>query len=111
MSVPSILRSALGAALLVNSVPHGVSALQGKPFPSPFSVPPGEGMSPPAVNVGWSAANAVAGALLVRRGIHSPSEAIAAALGAAGMALVLSYHFGDVMQGGRGLRGLRERRV
>ncbi|MEU1970988.1 hypothetical protein ABZ477_04995 [Microbacterium sp. NPDC019599] len=110
MSLGSILRSALGAALLVNAVPHGVSGVQGKPFPSPFADPPGVGMSPPVVNVAWSAANAVAGALLVRRGIRSRGEWIGAGAAAVAMAFVLAFHFGDVLRGGRGLRGLQRRR-
>src|SRR3954453_22221633 len=100
----TVVRSALGADLLVNAVPHGVSGLQGREFPSPFGDPPGVGMSPPPVNVGWSAANAIAGALLLRRGVRSPSQAVAAGLGAVGMGLVLAYHFGDVLAGGTGLR-------
>ncbi|WP_243075810.1 nitroreductase family deazaflavin-dependent oxidoreductase [Microbacterium sp. SS28] len=109
MSVKRVVRSAFGAALLVNAVPHGVSGVQGRPFPSPFADPPGVGMSPPLVNVGWSAANAIAGALLLRRGIRSRSEAVAAAAGAVAMAAVLSYHFGDVLAGGTGLRGVSAR--
>ncbi|WP_239453435.1 MULTISPECIES: nitroreductase family deazaflavin-dependent oxidoreductase [Microbacterium] len=100
------MRTALGAALLVNAVPHGVSGLQGRPFPSPFADPPGVGMSSPRVNLGWSAANAIAGAVLLRRGIRSRGEGVAAAAGAATMAAVLAYHFGDVMAGGSGLRGI-----
>lgn len=95
----------MGAALLVNAVPHGVSGVLGRPFPSPFAQPAGVGMSPPLVNVGWSAANAIAGVLLLRRGIRSPAEAVGAAIGAVAMAAVVSYHFGDVLAGGRGLRG------
>ncbi|MDY0910178.1 nitroreductase family deazaflavin-dependent oxidoreductase [Microbacterium sp. CFBP9034] len=104
MSAGSILRSAFGAALVVNAVPHGVSGVQGRPFPSPFGDPAGVGMSPPLVNVGWSAANAIAGSLLLRRGIRSPGEAAAATVGAVAMAAVIAYHFGDVMKGGMGLR-------
>lgn len=100
----------MGAALLVNAVPHGVSGVQGRPFPSPFAHPPGVGMSPPLVNVGWSAANAIAGAWLLRRGIRLPAEAVGAAIGALAMAAVVSYHFGDVLAGGRGLRGPGGRR-
>ena len=107
MSILTAVRSALGAALLVNAVPHGVSGVQGRPFPSPFGDPPGVGMSSPQVNVGWSAANAIAGVLLLRRGVRSPAEAVGAAVGAVAMATVVSYHFGDVLAGGRGLRGLR----
>jgi deazaflavin-dependent oxidoreductase (nitroreductase family) len=110
MSARSILRPALGAALLVNAVPHGVSAVQGKPFPSPFADPPGAGMSAPPVNVAWSALNAVAGGLLLRRGIRTPAEWVAASVAAVAMAFILAFHFGDVLRGGQGLRGLRSRR-
>jgi hypothetical protein len=50
---------------MVNAVPHGVHALAGDPFPSPFADPPGVGMSTPSENLVWSAANAVAGASLL----------------------------------------------
>jgi len=105
VSIRSVVSSAVGAALLINAVPHGVSGVQGRPFPSPFADPPGVGLSSPGVNVGWSAANAIAGLVLLRRGIHSRAEAVGAVVGAVGTAAVLSYHFGDVMAGGRGLRG------
>ena len=111
MSIGTVFRSAAGAALLVNAVPHGVSGVQGRPFPSPFGVPPGVGMSSPPVNVAWSAANAIAGALLLRRGVRSPAEAAGAAVGAVTMAIVLSYHFSDVLAGGEGLRGRRGERL
>lgn len=66
-------------------------------------------MSSPQVNVGWSAANAIAGALLLRRGVRSPAEAVGAAVGAVAMAIVVSYHFADVLAGGKGLRRRQER--
>jgi hypothetical protein len=103
----TVVRNGVGAALLVNAVPHGVSGVLGRPFPSPFGDPPGVGMSPPLVNVGWSAGNAIAGVLLLSRGIRSPAEAVGAAVGAAAMAAVITYHFRDVLAGGRGLRGSR----
>ncbi|MCR2783911.1 MULTISPECIES: hypothetical protein [unclassified Microbacterium] len=109
MSLLSIVRSAAGAALLLNAVPHGVKALQGEPFPSPFADPPGVGMSRPAVNVVWSAINATAGSLLLGRGVRTVGERIAAGLGALGMAFVLAAQFGDVMRGGTGLAGKRVR--
>lgn len=103
MSVGSILRAALGGALVANAVPHGVSGVQGKPFPSPFGDPPGVGESSPLVNVGWGAANAIAGALLLRRGVRSTGELVGAVVGAVAMAAVVSYHFGEVRQGRPGL--------
>ena len=106
MSITSVVRSTVGAALLVNAVPHGVSGVQGRPFPSPFADPPGVGLSSARVNVVWSAANAIAGALLLRRGIRSRSDGVGAAVGVVAMAVTISYHFADVRAGGRGLRGL-----
>jgi len=110
VSVRSVVRSAVGAALLVNAVPHGVSGVQGRPFPSPFADPPGVGLSSPRVNVAWSAANAIVGTLLLRRGIRSRGDAVGAAVGAVAMAMTVSYHFGDVLAGGSGLRGFSMRR-
>ncbi|MEZ3162229.1 hypothetical protein AB1K54_17075 [Microbacterium sp. BWT-B31] len=107
MTVGRILTSALGGALLVNAVPHGVSGVQGRPFPTPFADPPGVGLSSPRVNVAWGAANAVAGVLVLalRRGIRSPGEAVAVAAGGVVTAVVLAQHFGSVQSGGTGLRG------
>ena len=51
----------LAGALLVNAMPHFVSGVQGRPFPSPFASPPGKGLSSPVVNVSWGSANGVAG--------------------------------------------------
>ncbi|GAA5092789.1 hypothetical protein GCM10025760_21960 [Microbacterium yannicii] len=106
----TVLRSAAGAALLVNAIPHGVSGVRGRPFPTPFGDPPGVGLSSPRVNIGWSTANAIAGAALLRRGIRSPGEVVGAAVGAAAMAALTWYHFRDVLAGGSGLRGIRNPR-
>ncbi|MCR2826297.1 hypothetical protein [Microbacterium sp. zg.Y909] len=104
MSALNLLRSAAGAALLVNAVPHGVAGVQGTPFPSPFSDPPGVGLSSPAVNVAWSAANLFAGRLLMERSGGTAGERAVAALAATGMALVLAAHFGRVLGGSRRVR-------
>lgn len=48
---------AFAALFLVNSIPHLVSGLTGRPFPSPFSSPPGRGNSPAMVNVVWGSFN------------------------------------------------------
>ncbi|ANC31819.1 hypothetical protein [Isoptericola dokdonensis] len=61
----SVVAHAAGAALLVNAVPHGVHALSGSSFPSPFADPPGVGPSTPTENLVWSGTNAVAGACLL----------------------------------------------
>ncbi|ROQ65194.1 hypothetical protein EDF36_0697 [Rathayibacter sp. PhB152] len=87
-----IARSALAGVLLVNAVPHGVAALQGRRFPSPFATPPGRGLSTPLVNAGWSAANLVAGlAALPRRRSRR-----AAIVGAGAMGVFLAAYFGSL---------------
>lgn len=108
MTLGRILTRALGGALLVNAVPHGVSGVQGRPFPSPFADPPGVGMSPPVVNVAWSAVNLVTGVVVLRRGVRSRGEVVAVLIGGAVTAFVLARHFGSVMSGGAGLRARRE---
>src|SRR6188472_1914694 len=105
MSVRSALRTALGAALVVNAVPHGVAGVRGEPFPSPLADPPGVGSSPPAVNLGWSALNALAGALVLRRGIRTVGEAAAAGVGGLAMASILAFHFGEWHAAVRGSEG------
>ncbi len=53
---------------LANTVPHFVHGISGNRFPTPFSHPPGKGLSSPTVNVLWALANLAAGYLLLRAG-------------------------------------------
>ena len=53
-------------AFLTNFVPHFVNGISGNKFPSPFSDPPGKGLSSPLVNVLWALFNLLAGYLLFR---------------------------------------------
>ncbi|NRG40646.1 hypothetical protein GTU73_03695 [Rathayibacter sp. VKM Ac-2804] len=88
-------RSALAGVLLINAVPHGVAALQGRRFPSPFATPPGRGLSSPLANAVWSAANALAGlATLPRHGTRG--DRLSAVLGATAMGAFLAVHFGSL---------------
>ena len=56
-----------GGVFLVNSIPHFVSGVTGRPFPSPFASPPGKGLSSPTTNVLWGALNFAIAYLLVFR--------------------------------------------
>ena len=56
-----------GGAFLGNFVPHFVNGVSGRKFPSPFSKPPGKGLSSPLVNVLWSLANLTAAYFLILR--------------------------------------------
>ncbi len=51
---------------LANFVPHFIKGTSGDPFPTPFSKPPGKGLSSPTVNVLWALLNLVIGYLLFR---------------------------------------------
>ena len=89
-----------GGAFLTNAIPHAVAGMTGHPFPSPFATPPGEGMSPPWVNVAWGAANlVVAYLLLVRVGRFDARRwfhIVPAFVGGVLMAIQLAVHFGRV---------------
>ena len=50
---------------LGNCIPHLVSGVQGRPFPSPFANPPGRGDSSPLVNVLWGFLNLVLSLVLL----------------------------------------------
>jgi hypothetical protein len=92
-----------GGMFLVNAVPHFVSGVMGRRFPSPFASPPGKGKSSAMVNVLWGAFNLVIGCLLVFRVgeffIRETSSVLAAGLGGLVMAVMLAANFGKVYQG------------
>jgi hypothetical protein len=85
-------------AFLANVVPHLVHGLSGDPFPSPFSDPPGKGLSSPTVNVLWALLNLLIGYLLFRVSKISKENKISLLiffLGLAVMAIQLSIAFVD----------------
>ncbi len=51
---------------LTNAIPHLVNGISGNAFPSPFAIPPGQGLSSPLVNVLWALFNLLIGYLLFR---------------------------------------------
>ncbi len=87
-----------GGLFLANAFPHFVNGISGRPFQTPFSKPPGEGLSSSTVNVLWGFLNFVfAYLLLIRVGgfdIHSSLHAGVAAIGAILISLMLASHFG-----------------
>lgn len=89
-----------GGAFLVNSVPHFTNGVSGRPFPSPFSRPPGKGLSPSWVNVLWGFFNMLVGYVLVCRvgdfSLRKTSEVAVAGIGALVMALMSAHAFGQV---------------
>ena len=80
--------------LLANAVPHGVSAVQGRPFPTPFASPPGVGLSSPLANAVWSGLNTAGGTALLGHSVPGPRERAGVAAGAVAMTVFLAYYFG-----------------
>lgn len=78
---------------LANFVPHFVSGVLGRSFPTPFASPPFRGASPPHVNVLYGLGNlAVTYALLSRVGAFEPRNGLHAGafgLGLAAMSLLI----------------------
>ncbi|HEY6953413.1 MAG TPA: hypothetical protein VI758_13475 [Bacteroidota bacterium] len=81
---------------LANAVPHFVMGVTGTPFPTPFSNPPGKGLSSPTVNVYWGMVNLVVGYLLFRAGKITNVNKWGVALlfaGVLAMGTMLSFSF------------------
>lgn len=88
-----------GGVFAANFFPHFVSGVTGVSFPTPFANPPGEGLSPPIVNVGWALFNMVVAYLLLRGGRFSNANRVAlivAFVGFGASALMLATVFGSL---------------
>ncbi len=92
-----------GGAFLVNAVPHFVNGVSGRPCPTPFASPPGQGESSALVNVLWGAFNLVVGYLLVWRvgqfDLRRSRHVLAAAVGGFLMAVTLARQLGRIYGG------------
>jgi len=64
VSISEALPTFFGGVFLANFVPHYVEGMTGRPFHSPFAVPPFRGLSSPTVNVLWGLANLAAAYVL-----------------------------------------------
>lgn len=100
----NLVQQFFAGAFLCNSVPHLVAGLQGRKFPTPFSIPATIGYSSALTNVFWGLFNAVVGLLLVSAapltvGLNAGS--ISVLLGAVGTGIFIARHFGRVTAGGR----------
>jgi small-conductance mechanosensitive channel len=62
------IASFFAGVFLANAVPHLVQGVSGNKFPSPFSKPPGKGLSSPVVNVIWALFNILIGYVLFQTG-------------------------------------------
>jgi hypothetical protein len=84
---------------LANSVPHFVQGISGRSFPTPFASPPGQGESPPVINVLWGSFNLIVGYVLCRAGrlnIARTRDAAIVGAGAVFMAVMLANAFGQL---------------
>ena len=91
-----------GGVFLVNAIPHSVSGVLGRAFPSPFSSPPGQGATA-LVNVLWGTFNLVVGYLLVSRVgtfvLRRTREVLVVGAGGLLMAVMLAQLFGPLYGG------------
>jgi hypothetical protein len=93
----------VAGAFLANAVPHFVNGISGRPFPTPFASPPGQGESSSTTNVWWALVNlAVSYVLLYRVGTFALTrldEVLTVAVGVAFAALGLARGFGRIYGG------------
>ena len=68
MSWYHLIAAFFAGMFLANAVPHFVYGVCGDRFPTPFSKPPGKGLSSATVNVVWGLFNMVVGYVLFRMG-------------------------------------------
>lgn len=87
-----------GGAFLANSLPHLFNGISGRAFRTPFSKPPGKGLSSSTVNVLWGFLNLlVAYLLIVWEGSFSFRDILQIVAASAGfllMAVILARGFG-----------------
>jgi hypothetical protein len=92
-----------GGAFLVNVLPHLTNGLSGRPFPTPFSSPPGQGESSALVNVLWAALNLLIAYLLISRvgvfELRRTRHVLLVGVGGLLMAVMLSLAFGSIYGG------------
>jgi hypothetical protein len=90
-------------AFLVNTIPHLVAGVSGRPFQSPFAKPRGIGLSSSRVNVIWGFINLALGYLLVCRvgefDLHSTLDVAILGVGGFLIALFMAQHFGSLHGG------------
>ena len=89
-----------GAACLTNAIPHLVSGLTGRRFPTLFSKPVGIGPSSPTVNFIWGWANLVFAYFLICRvgsfDVYNAADMVSAGAGSLVIGQSLARHFGKL---------------
>lgn len=90
------LAAFFAGAFLSNAIPHFIKGVSGDKFPTPFSKPPGKGLSSAVTNVAWALLNIVIGYLLFRVSKLVPDNLVSLIVFFAGfavMSLMLSSNF------------------
>jgi hypothetical protein len=85
-------------AFLANVVPHFIHGISGDAFPTPFSNPPGKGLSSPTVNVLWACLNLLVGYTLFsvsKTSVKNKLSLLVLFLGILAMSVMLSIAFMD----------------
>jgi hypothetical protein len=89
-----------GGAFLGNFVPHFVNGVSGRKFPTPFSKPPGKGLSSPLLNILWGLLNLVLAYLLIFKvgdfDIRQLAQAGTVGLGILSIGVLSAIAFGRV---------------
>jgi hypothetical protein len=92
-----------GGAFLANTLPHLGNGISGHPFQSPFSSPPGIGLSSATVNVLWGLCNLALGYLLVCRvgafSLRDTRHVLILGAGVVIMSLLLAHSFAPLHGG------------
>ncbi len=86
---------------LANTVPHFIHGISGDAFPTPFSNPPGKGLSTPTTNVLWACFNLLVGYILLKASKASHKNKlllIVLFIGILICSIMLSYAFMDKMK-------------
>jgi hypothetical protein len=65
MMILHLIADFFAGMFICNTIPHLVSGLLGRPFPSPFANPPGKGDSSAIANFCWGSSNLIAGGALL----------------------------------------------
>jgi hypothetical protein len=95
------LAAFFAGAFLANFVPHFINGISGNAFPTPFSNPPGKGLSAPVVNVLWALFNLLIGYMLFRASkINSQTKLalVVMFIGIIAMSVMLSLSFVDKLK-------------
>jgi hypothetical protein len=90
------LAAFFAGAFLSNAIPHFVKGVCGDRFPTPFSKPPGKGLSSALVNVLWGLLNILIGFLLYRVSKVTPADTVSLVVffvGFVAMSLMLGNNF------------------